>query len=118
MTWLDRLPRSSRTPPGLERELLRVLPRIFILGTIALALPSAAARLIPWAEDAADAAAVIQRVDILALGALFVHWTAVVTVAIGALVVVIMKGPVRVADSYPINDANRPCSPTSSSKPT
>lgn len=118
MTWLDRLPRSTRTPPGREREVLRLLPRLFVLGTLALALPSIGARLFPWADDAAEAAAIVQRVDILALGAVFVHWTAVVTVFIGALVVVVMKGPVREADSYPINDSNRPCTPTSSSKPT
>lgn len=117
MTWLDRLPRSSRTPPGLERELLRLLPRLFLAGTAILAMPSLAARYFPWTAPE-DAAALVQRIDFLVLGAVFVHWTAVVTVAIGALVVVVMKGPVRVSDSYPINDASRPCSPTSSSKPT
>jgi hypothetical protein len=104
----DIPPRSSKTPPGLERALLRLMPRLFLLGTVILGLPSLGARLFPWDATEAEVAALVLRIDILAVSAVFVHWTALLTVAIGALVVVIMKGPAYFADSYPIDDSNVP----------
>ena len=47
-------------------------------------------------------------VDIYVLGLLVLFWTAVFTVAIGAFVVMVMKGPAYVADAYPLSDADRP----------
>ena len=47
-------------------------------------------------------------VDALAIGAVMTVWTAVLTVAIGCWVVMVMKGPHYAADSYPLNDAPRP----------
>jgi len=90
---------------------LRLMPRLLVMGTAILGLPSLGARLFPWDATAVEAAALVLRIDILAVSAVFVHWTAVLTVAIGAVVVVIMKGPVYVADSYPIDDASRPRPP-------
>jgi hypothetical protein len=90
---------------------LRLMPRLLVMGTAFLGLPSLVARLFPGDATEAEVAALVLRIDILAVSAVFVHWTAVLTVAIGALVVVIMKGPVHVADSYPINDASRPRPP-------
>lgn len=108
MNWFERLPRSSKTPPGLERPLLRLMPRLLLLGTVFLGLPSLGARLFPWDATEAEVAALVLRVDIYAVSAVVVHWTAVVTVAIGALVVVIMKGPAYVADAYPLDDSAAP----------
>jgi hypothetical protein len=115
MNWFERLPRSSKTPPGRERALLRLMPRLLVLGTILLGLPSLGARLFPWDATEAEVAALVMRVDILAVSGVLVHWTAVVTVAIGALIVVIMKGPAYVADAYPIDDSAAPQGPRSPS---
>lgn len=113
MNWIDRLPRSSKTPPGQERQVLRLLPALLLMGTVLLGLPSLGARLFPWDATEAEVAALVLRIDILAVGAVFVHWTAGLTVAIGALVVVVMKGPAYVADAYPVNDADVPRHPAS-----
>jgi hypothetical protein len=98
----DSPPRSSKTPPGRERALLR------LMGTVILGLPSLGARLFPWDATEVEVAALVLRIDILAVSVVFVHWTALLTVAIGALVVVIMKGPAYFADSYAIDDSNAP----------
>jgi hypothetical protein len=111
MDWFERLPRSSKTPPGLERPLLRLMPRLLVLGTVFLGLPSIGARLFPWDATEAEVAALVLRIDIYAISAVVVHWTALLTVAIGALVVMIMKGPAYVADSYPIDDSAAPKRP-------
>ena len=55
-----------------------------------------------------DIATRIQTIDILAIGVVVLHWTLVLTVAIGAFIVMVMKGPAYVADAYPLEDAERP----------
>jgi hypothetical protein len=47
-------------------------------------------------------------VDILVVALIFVHWSIVLTVAIGAFIVMVMKGPAYVADAYPLEDAEAP----------
>jgi hypothetical protein len=39
---------------------------------------------------------------------IFLHWNIVLTVAIGAFMVMVMKGPAYVADAYPLEDAEAP----------
>jgi len=39
------------------------------------------------------------------------HWTVVLTVAIAAFIVMVMKGPAYVADAYPVEDSEAPDSP-------
>lgn len=95
-------------PPGLEWEILKLLPRAALLGT---ALPVAIALLARVLIDdgsSADIAKQIRSVDIFCIAALITIWTAIVTVAIGSFVVFIMKGPSYGADSYPISHSDRP----------
>ena len=107
----NRLPGFQKTPAGQERQVLRRLPRIWVLGTVLLCLPSLAARL--WWAGVPDyeVGASITTVDIYAIGAVILHWTAVLTVGIGAIIVSIMKGPAYVADAYPMEGMDRPDKP-------
>ena len=96
---------DAREPPGMERVLLRRLPMWAAGGTM---VPVLCALLNRWFPIAGTSEEVIKRevlVDALAIGAVVTVWTAVLTVAIGCIVVVVMKGPHYVADSYPIDDA-------------
>lgn len=106
--FFNRLPGFQQTPAGKERQVLRRLPQIWALGTLLLCLPSLVARL--WWAGAPDYAvgASITTVDIYAVGVLVLHWTAVMTVGIGAVIVLIMKGPAYVADAYPMEGMDRP----------
>jgi hypothetical protein len=36
------------------------------------------------------------------------HWTVVLTVGIGAFIVMVMKGPAYVADAYPLVESDHP----------
>ncbi len=94
-------------PPGLELAILRRLPKALLIGTLIPAGLSVMARLLPPAEDI-DPAKAILNVDIFSIATTITVWTAVFTVAIGCIVVVIMKGPAYVADAYPVAHANRP----------
>ena len=94
-------------PPGMEWEILRRLPLALLIGTLIPIGLSVIARLLPPAEGVDPAKAVLS-VDIFSIATAFVSWTAVLTVAIGCVVVAIMKGPAYVADPYPVSHANRP----------
>ncbi len=50
----------------------------------------------------------IKSIDIFCIASLITVWTAVLTVAIGCVVVFIMKGPAYAADSYEVSHSDRP----------
>jgi len=106
--WFQRLPRFRRTPAGIERPILRSLPKVLIYGTLLLMLPSLLVRLAGLALADAGGASATMTVDMLAAGLLFLHWNIVLTVAIGAFIVMVMKGPAYVADAYPLPDVDAP----------
>lgn len=111
MNAINRIPGFVQTPAGRERDVLRLLPRVLVLGTLLLALPSLAARIFFGEGDAVEASTRLQTVDILAISILVLHWTLVLTMAIAAFIVMVMKGPAYVADAYPVEDAETPDAP-------
>lgn len=94
-------------PPGLEWAILKRLPKALLFGTLIPVGLSVLVRLLPPTEGV-DAAKSILNVDIFAVATAITFWTGVLTVAIGCVVVAIMKGPAYVADAYEMIDANRP----------
>lgn len=108
MNWFNKLKNNRRSPPGLEWKLLRIMPRIFLAGTLLPAMIVMAAYYYPWSGSEREIKAAIGVLEYIALGVVFVHWIAVLTVTIGCIIVMIMKGPAYVADAYPLNDADRP----------
>lgn len=111
MTLFNKLPGFIQTPPGQERKILRLLPLILVLGTLLLGIPSLAARVLIASGTETEIATQIMTVDIYAISLLVLHWTVVFTVAIGAFIVMVMKGPAYVADPYTLEDSERPDSP-------
>lgn len=112
MNWLTRI-HGRKTPPGLEVQILRKLPRITLLGTLTILALPVIVRLWPG-QAGIDSAKHIKSVDIFAIATEITLITAVVTVAIGCVVVHIMKGPAYVADSFPVSHADRPKRPRAS----
>ena len=96
-----------RVPSGLEVEILRRLPRWTLIGSLIPVALAVLVRILP-VESGVDAAKHIKSVDIFAIAAGITFLTAVFTVAIGAVIVHIMKGPAYVADAYPVSHADRP----------
>ena len=113
MNLFKKLPGFVETPPGLERTILRLLPHLLLLGTLLMAVPPLLARLVFWDSATTEVAARITLVDIYAISVIVLHWTVVFTVAIGAFIVMVMKGPAYVADAYPLDDADTPAAPPS-----
>ena len=107
-----RLPGSRTEPAGLERKVLARLPMVALVGTAACMAVSLLARLHWWSDDSIEAVRALQMIDIWVLAAVILHWTVVFTVAIGAFIVFVMKGPAYIADHYELLDAAqtlRPC---------
>jgi hypothetical protein len=108
MRWLNRLPNSRRSPPGLEWAIWKRLPAILLWGTV---LPMAVAAVAWWwapvrppgADDPALLLFTYQLVGLVVL-----HWTFVLTLAIGCAVVMVMKGSAFVADAYPLPEQADP----------
>ena len=106
MRFLRKL-HERKVAPGLEVEILRWLPRITVIGSLAIGALAVLVRLLP-PEPGVDVAKHIKTVDIFAIASSITFLTAVFTVAIGAVIVHIMKGPAYVADSYPVAHSDRP----------
>lgn len=85
MNLFNRLPGSTRTPPGKERLVLRKLPKWLWVGSILLATPSLLVRLV--ADD--QAAQTIMTIDIYVISLLILHWTVGFTVAIAAFIIML-----------------------------
>ena len=98
---------ERKVPPGLEVDILRWLPRVTLAGCLVLILMSVSARLMT-AGTGAEALKQIKTVDIFAIACGITFLTGVFTLAIGAIIVHIMKGPAFAADSYPVSHSNRP----------
>lgn len=92
----------------MERTILRKLPLWWLGSTVVPALVALFSRLLPPEGTAQAVAKHIFWIDALAIGSVMTAWTAVLTIAIGCVVVVVMKGPHYEADSYPLNDSPRP----------
>lgn len=108
MSLFNILPGFQKTPAGLERQILKRLPRITWMGTALLGTLALAARALPWSGNEADIWTSLHTIDIYLIGLVILHWTVMLTVGIGAFIVMIMKGPAYVADAYPLVEADRP----------
>lgn len=93
-------------PPGLELVILKKLPLALLIGTLTPIALAVLVRVLP--SSATDAAKHVGSVDIFAIATAITFLTGVLTVAIGCVVVFIMKGPAYVADPYPLEHADRP----------
>jgi hypothetical protein len=101
MDWLNRLPGFTRSAPGLEWSIWQRLPAILWWGT---AVPMAVAA-VAWLVAPSLPAGVHDKGLLLIIyqliGLVVLHWTLVLTLAIGCAVVMVMKGPAFSADPYP-----------------
>jgi hypothetical protein len=107
MNWLQKIPGSRRAATGLEWAIWRKLPLFLAVGT---ALPLAALAVLHWQVDDSTAAGQrwLQMADYMVVGVVLFHWTAVVTVGIGCVIVMVMKGPAYAADSYAVSHSEQP----------
>jgi hypothetical protein len=108
---------GRRVPPGLEWRILRRLPHITLAGSLIPVALAVLVRVLP-SQPGIDPGKHIKTVDIFAIATAITFLTAVLTIAIGCIVVYIMKGPAYVADAYPLQHSDRPAAgPAVNSQP-
>jgi len=103
MDLFRKLPMSHRSPAGMEWALWKKLPAILVVGTLLPLAVAAVVHLLEPADATAQQARDLLRFDYLVAGWVVFHWTLVLTVAAGCLIVRVMKGPAYVADAYWMN---------------
>lgn len=114
---LNKLPGHLRAASGLEWIILRKLPGILLGGLLLIGGITGAFHLWPPEGSETEVAKQLLSIDIFAIGLTIVHLTAVGTVAIGCVVVMIMKGPAYVADGFHVSDADSPEAASSAEDP-
>jgi hypothetical protein len=101
----NKLPGFQRSPPGWEQRIWRRLPAILLWGTaVPLGLAALRYALAPASAPSAASDGGLLLWEYTTYGFVLLHWTLVLTVAFGCLIVRIMKGPAYVADPYPLPD--------------
>jgi len=108
MALFNRLPGFVRSPPGLERKVLRHLPSIFPAGLIVLLAPSAGLRIAEQAGSGAYTLASLNCLELTALSLLLPYCSLTVFIAPAAFTVMVMKGPGYVADAYCLEEEDGP----------
>lgn len=108
MNWLRKLPGHKQTPYGFEWRLLRLMPTVCIAGTVLPALAAFVARFLITGSSEAELVRRIQMFDFLMIGLVIFIWTLVLTLAIGCVIVWLMKGPAYVADGYEVSHSDEP----------
>lgn len=105
MNLFNKLPGFVPSAPGLEHRIWRRLPAILLWGTLLpLLLSGVNHALAPEAADLGASNAALLLWDYKMIGVVVLHWTLVLTLAIGCFIVRVMKGPAYVADAYPMPD--------------
>lgn len=108
MNWLKKLPNTQTAPCGLEWALWRKLPLIALLGTLLPFAALLAAHVWGAVQPEPYDARWLQTLDYMVIGAVLFHWSVVATLAIGCLIVRVMKGPGYVADGYALPHSDQP----------
>lgn len=107
MNWLTKLPNTTRSASGLEWKLWRKLPLILLVGTSLPLAVAVALHLMTDTQNGADTRW-LQIMDYVVAGVVVFHWSAVLTIAIGCVVVMLMKGPGYVADPMEVSHSDKP----------
>lgn len=108
MNWLKKLSPTRREASGLEWTLWRKLPLILLAGTALPLMVLGVVHLLTDPEPSAQQARWLQLTDYVVGGVIVFHWTMVLTLGIGCVIVIVMKGPGYVADGYLVSHSDKP----------
>lgn len=105
MKLLNKLNGFQRSPAGLEWRIWKKLHIFLFAGTALPLLAAATAYAAEWLWPNAQPDNKVDLFFYIMLGLITLDWTLVLTVAIGCIIVMVMKGPAYVADAYPMQES-------------
>ena len=101
MNLFNKLPGFERSAPGWEQRIWQRLPAVLLWGTLLPLLLTGANRVLsPAASLTGGSESALLLWDYAMYGVVVLHWSLVLTVALGCFIVRVMKGPAYVADAY------------------
>lgn len=103
-----KLPAPRPEPPGLETRILRSLFAWLCWGSLFIVEPSLFARLFEWNGNHINVEKTLTSIDIGVVAVLILYWTILFTLGICAGIIKVIKGHAYQADSYPLQDSERP----------
>lgn len=86
----------------MEWQIWKRLNWIVLAGTVLPLAAAALGYLLHWLDPSASGARAAEHFFYVMVGLVILHWTLVLTLAIGCVIVMLMKGPAYVADAYPL----------------
>ena len=108
MKYLQKLDGFQRSPAGLEWQIWKKLHIILAVGTALPLLASAGAYVLDGLEPATQNSRAVEQFFYVMVGLVVLHWTLVLTLAIGCAIVMLMKGPAYVADGFDVSHSDAP----------
>ncbi len=102
MNYFSKLEGFQRSPAGLEWEIWKKLRLIWVTGTVLPLMSSGGAFLLDGLEYTRS----VEQFFYVMVGLVILHWALVLTLAIGCVIVMLMKGPAYVADAYPMDGSS------------
>jgi hypothetical protein len=96
MNYFKKLDGFQRSPAGLEWEIWKKLRLILGAGTALPLIASGVAYLL----DGMEFTRLVEQFFYVMVGLVILHWSLMLTLAIGCAIVILMKGPAYVADAY------------------
>ncbi len=100
MNYFSKLEGFQRSPAGLEWEIWKKLRLIWVTGTVLPLMLSGGAFLLDGLEYTRS----VEQFFYVMVGLVILHWALVLTLAIGCVIVILMKGPAYVADAYAMDE--------------
>ena len=115
MNFLNKEPNPKRIDSSTERKILKKIPWLLLLGTV---LPLLCVALVYFFEQfnpVSPSSTLMHATDdslelffYMMLGLITFIWTMLLTLALGCVIMIIMKGPRYSADSYELSHKDRP----------
>lgn len=93
--FFKKLPNTTQYPIGIEWPILKKIPILFVVGSLLIASPA----VVIYFKNAVISATQYKTIYIC-LGAILTYWFFIGVLAIGCVLIMIMKGPGYVADAY------------------
>ncbi len=108
MAFLNKLSGYPRSPHGLEWKILKKTPWLLLSSTLIIALCAFLAHLMVPEGNLQQTAKYLDTVNIMAIAIWVTSWSIILTVAFGAFIVYLMKGPAYAWDSLDVTDSDEP----------
>ena len=110
MAFLNKLSGYPKSPHGLEWKILKKTPLMLVASAVVITLCTLLAHALVPEGSLQQSAKYLETINIMAIAFLVTSWLIILTVAFGAFIVYLMKGPAYTWDKLDLKDSDKPVS--------